>query len=288
MRGPSKRKRVLQQDHTGAVHVMPGIIIVQNDAEQRYNLVGGCLVGKTYPWRSEVCEDADTTTEVKTEGRSSACLCVSLPVRVFTSLCSKRQGIRSAATNDAQAPLLTAAGDETAAAPASSGQPADISQEPAMPAVVALQPSGLSRTRVVTVSACAKLNGLCGGPAMVSSARNAVACEPSSHIPGGTAWVRTFFRLVKPSGGGNTLHYSERKLLGYSQEQMFEVVSRVEFYRDFVPWCTQSRVTARSPHALTAYMKVGFPPIVESYTSHVTLVRPTLVKVGAVGYFDTR
>lgn len=117
-----------------------------------------------------------------------------------------------------------------------------------------------------------------GGPAMVSSARNAVACEPSSHIPAGTAWVRTFFRLVKPSGGGNTLHYSERKLLGYSAEQMFEVVSRVEFYRDFVPWCTQSRVTTRSPHALTAYMKVGFPPIVESYTSHVTLVRPTLVK----------
>ncbi|KAH8008920.1 hypothetical protein HPB51_007576 [Rhipicephalus microplus] len=117
-----------------------------------------------------------------------------------------------------------------------------------------------------------------GGPAMVSSARNAVACEPPSHIPGGMAWVRTFFRLVKPSGGGNTLHYSERKLLGYSQEQMFEVVSRVEFYRDFVPWCTQSRVTTRSSHALTAYMKVGFPPIVESYTSHVTLVRPTLVK----------
>ncbi|KAH6940165.1 hypothetical protein HPB50_025973 [Hyalomma asiaticum] len=113
---------------------------------------------------------------------------------------------------------------------------------------------------------------------MVSSARNTVACEPSSHLPGGAAWVRTFFRLVKPSGGGNTLHYSEKKLLGYSAEQMFEVVSRVEFYRDFVPWCTQSRVTARSPHALTAYMQVGFPPIVESYTSHVTLVRPTLVK----------
>lgn len=48
------------------------------------------------------------------------------------------------------------------------------------------------------------------------SARNTVPSEPS-HIPGGfgsAAWVRTFFRLVKPSGGGNTLHYSERKLLG--------------------------------------------------------------------------
>lgn len=120
------------------------------------------------------------------------------------------------------------------------------------------------------------------------SARNAVpGCEAPPHVPSGggggignlgTAWVRTFFRLVKPPTGGNTLHYAERKLLGYSAEQMFEVVSRVEFYRDFVPWCTQSRVTARSPKALTAFMQVGFPPIVESYTSHVTLARPTLVK----------
>ncbi|KAH9371533.1 hypothetical protein HPB48_002391 [Haemaphysalis longicornis] len=120
------------------------------------------------------------------------------------------------------------------------------------------------------------------------SARNTVpGCEAPPHGPNvggggignlGSAWVRTFFRLVKPPTGGNTLHYAERKLLGYSAEQMFEVVSRVEFYRDFVPWCTQSRVTARSPKALTAFMQVGFPPIVESYTSHVTLVRPTLVK----------
>ncbi|KAK8784566.1 coenzyme Q-binding protein COQ10 homolog B, mitochondrial [Amblyomma americanum] len=130
---------------------------------------------------------------------------------------------------------------------------------------------------------CTKLDGF-RGLAMVS-ARNKVPCDAAaSHVPGGISqhgsgvWVRTFFRLVKPSGGGNTLHYSERKLLGYSADQMFEVVSRVEFYRDFVPWCTQSRVTARSPKALTAYMQVGFPPIVESYVSHVTMVRPTLVK----------
>ncbi|CAN7998355.1 unnamed protein product [Ixodes pacificus] len=91
-------------------------------------------------------------------------------------------------------------------------------------------------------------------------------------------WVRTFFRLVKPSGSDRTLQYAERKLIGYSAEQMYEVVSRVEFYRDFVPWCTRSQVVARSEHALTAHMQVGFPPVLESYTSQVELRRPSLVR----------
>lgn len=61
-------------------------------------------------------------------------------------------------------------------------------------------------------------------------------------------------------------------------EQMYEVVSRVEYYRDFVPWCTRSQVVARNELALTANMQVGFPPVLESYTSQVQLQRPTLVK----------
>ncbi|CAN7997614.1 unnamed protein product, partial [Ixodes hexagonus] len=95
---------------------------------------------------------------------------------------------------------------------------------------------------------------------------------------GQRACARNFFRLVKPSGSDRTLQYSERKLLGYSMDQMYEVVSRVEFYRDFVPWCTRSQVVARNERALTAHMQVGFPPVLESYTSQVQLQRPTLVR----------
>lgn len=61
-------------------------------------------------------------------------------------------------------------------------------------------------------------------------------------------------------------------------EQMFNVVSDVENYYRFVPWCKQSIVHLKSPEFLKADLIVGFPPINESYTSRVTLVKPNLVK----------
>ena len=71
--------------------------------------------------------------------------------------------------------------------------------------------------------------------------------------------------------------YSEQRLLGYSCEQMFSVVSEVEKYHSFVPWCKKSLIKKRSPEQLEAELVVGFPPLGESYTSTVTLVEPYLV-----------
>lgn len=61
-------------------------------------------------------------------------------------------------------------------------------------------------------------------------------------------------------------------------DQMFEVVSDVDNYNKFVPWCKKSLVKQRSPGHLKADLIIGFPPINESYTSNVTLIRPHLVK----------
>ena len=71
--------------------------------------------------------------------------------------------------------------------------------------------------------------------------------------------------------------YSEQRLLGYSCEQMFSVVSEVERYHSFVPWCKKSLIKKRTSEQLEAELVVGFPPLGEAYTSTVTLVEPYLV-----------
>lgn len=64
-------------------------------------------------------------------------------------------------------------------------------------------------------------------------------------------------------------------------DAMFDVVADVGNYKKFLPFCKQSNVISRSEHNLKANLIIGFPPIVEAYTSNVSLLRPHLVK--AVG-----
>ena len=96
--------------------------------------------------------------------------------------------------------------------------------------------------------------------------------------------------------GGRSVSYHDTILnhlpvfSSYTPDQIFDVVSDVGAYSQFVPWCVESRVlpppsadadaapsSAASPltHAtLEAELRIGFNNLSEAYTSTVALARP--------------
>lgn len=59
-------------------------------------------------------------------------------------------------------------------------------------------------------------------------------------------------------------------LLGYSAEQMFALVDRVEDYPQFLPWCGGVEVKERSEHKLIATLKINFHGVRQSFTTENT------------------
>ncbi|XP_065015859.1 uncharacterized protein LOC135643149 [Musa acuminata AAA Group] len=83
--------------------------------------------------------------------------------------------------------------------------------------------------------------------------------------------------------------YEERRVIGYSPEQLFDVVAAVEMYEEFLPWCQRSRIIKRnSDGSFDAELEIGFKFLVESYVSHVEMEKPKYIKTTASenGLFD--
>jgi coenzyme Q-binding protein COQ10 len=108
--------------------------------------------------------------------------------------------------------------------------------------------------------------------------------------------------------------YHEKIIIGYSSEQMCDMVFDVAKYKEFVPFCIGSEIIdtfpasktnkislslkninlnlrqnanageadikkySNVPQSFKAKLEIGYPPIKESYTSHVTMIRPNLVR----------
>ena len=68
--------------------------------------------------------------------------------------------------------------------------------------------------------------------------------------------------------------YSEKKILNYSNEQIFDLVSDVESYPDFLPWCVDCKIISKTENGFNANLSIGFNLLRESFISEVRLSKP--------------
>jgi len=76
----------------------------------------------------------------------------------------------------------------------------------------------------------------------------------------------------------NGKKYKEKQLIGYSPEQMFDVIQDTENYKHFLPFCRESIVIVKGKDHGKTYLEIGFPPIIESYVSHIKFQHPHMIK----------
>jgi coenzyme Q-binding protein COQ10 len=65
--------------------------------------------------------------------------------------------------------------------------------------------------------------------------------------------------------------HKESRIVPYTADLMFAVVSDVERYPEFLPWVVALRLLSRQGNILLAEMAVGYGPFRQRYTSRVTL-----------------
>lgn len=73
--------------------------------------------------------------------------------------------------------------------------------------------------------------------------------------------------------------HAEIKYLPHTPDQMFKLVSDVESYPQFLPWCLATRIKRREEHVLIADMVIGFKMFREKFTSRVELLEPDRIHV---------
>lgn len=73
--------------------------------------------------------------------------------------------------------------------------------------------------------------------------------------------------------------HSEKRLLPYKPEQLFDLVAAIEKYPEFLPWCKAARILEHTDNIVTADLIIGYKMFQEKFTSVVTLNRPEAITV---------
>lgn len=68
-------------------------------------------------------------------------------------------------------------------------------------------------------------------------------------------------------------------IVGYSAEQMFALVDRVEDYPRFLPWCGGVEVREREANRLVATIAIHYHGIKQTFTTENTNIRPASIQM---------
>lgn len=70
--------------------------------------------------------------------------------------------------------------------------------------------------------------------------------------------------------------HTERRVLPFMPQQLYDLVAGIDKYPEFLPWCVAARIASRTPQPdgreiVLADMVIGFKMFRERFTSRVTL-----------------
>ncbi len=77
-------------------------------------------------------------------------------------------------------------------------------------------------------------------------------------------------------------HVKKSVLLWYSTREMYSLVTAVEDYPEFLPWCAQSEVLTRTDQGMTARLTLAFGGVRHAFTTSNQHVEDRSVLVGLV------
>tara|TARA_Y100000588_G_scaffold201434_1_gene215044 strand:- start:631 stop:1146 length:516 start_codon:yes stop_codon:yes gene_type:complete len=82
--------------------------------------------------------------------------------------------------------------------------------------------------------------------------------------------------------------HTEKKIVPYRADQMFDLVADIASYPEFLPWCSAARIRSREGNMVLADLIIGFKMIRERFTSRVELLPPDGDKPAAINveYLD--
>lgn len=64
---------------------------------------------------------------------------------------------------------------------------------------------------------------------------------------------------------------SRSALVAFSNKQMFELVNDIDGYKDFLPWCGDSKVLEQSSEEMVASVTIDFKGLRKTFTTHNSL-----------------